>query len=251
MSHPRVTELPNELTADLDVAATIGAVRLLGASDAGLFTGWGGYPGISSDEMIASAASLVRGIYTALRHASGRVVFSGCGTSGRLAHLIARGLNAWLDRASLPLPGRFDYLIAGADKALLLPQEAVEDQHDSGQRDLEEWARASGLDAAPGAPVVVIGISCGLSATYVASMLQAALARPGFMAVAVGFNSIDAVRDVRVDGWEGSFHGVLTVRALGGERGALQPAIGSSPGAAGDARGRPEPSSRAQSHRRP
>lgn len=162
-SPPRVTELPNALTADIDIATSLGAVRLLGASDAGLFTGWGGLPGISSAEMISASGYLVRSIDRALRHPAGRVVISGCGTSGRLAHLISRGLNSWLERASIPFAGRFDYLIAGSDAALLLPQESAEDQFDSGRNDLEAWARATGVDA--DAPVVVIGVSCGLSAT--------------------------------------------------------------------------------------
>ena len=208
---PRVTELSNDLTTDIDLVDTVGVVRLLGSSDAALFSGWGGLPGISADESIASAAAAVRSICAALSHPSGRVVFSGCGTSGRLAHLFARGFNSWLSRGALAVKGRFDYLIAGSDAALLLPQEAVEDQHDSGTRDLEEWAEKAGL--VTDAPVVVIGISCGLSATYVASMLQAALRRPGYIAVALGFNPIESVKQVRVDGWDSSFYNVLAVSA--------------------------------------
>ena len=44
-----------------------------------------------------------------------------------------------------------------------------------------------------------------------ASILQESLNRPGFVTVAVGFNPIAAMKGVRVDGWEGSFHGVLQV----------------------------------------
>ena len=46
----------------------------------------------------------------------------------------------------------------------------------------------------------------------VASMLQAALRRPGWVAVAIGFNPIEAIKSVRVDGWASSFHAVLMVR---------------------------------------
>jgi len=72
------------------------------------------------------------------------------------------------------------------------------------------------------APVVLVGISCGLSATCECRdaqasanrfsmragmmshrMLQAALRRPGFVAVAVGFNPVEAIRHVRVDNWDG------------------------------------------------
>ena len=206
---PRVTELANDLTTDIDLASSIGAVRLLGSSDAMLFSGWGGLPGISSDEMVASASALVRAISTALRHPSGRVIFMGCGTSGRLAHLISRGLNMWLSRTSCVPAGRFDYLIAGSDAALLLPQEAVEDQCESGRQDLEEWTLKAQLGH--DTPVVVIGISCGLSATYVASALQAALSNPAYVAVAFGFNPVESIINVRVDGWKSSFYSVLKV----------------------------------------
>lgn len=158
-------ELPNDLTKDIDISTSISLVRLLGSVDAALFSGWGGLPGIFSEEMIASSLALVRSISGALGHPAGRVVFSGCGTSGRLAHLISRGLNTWLDRIPTPgLPGRFDYIIAGTDAALLLPQEGAEDDPESGKRDLEQWAHTSGVDVSR-APVVLVGISCGLSAT--------------------------------------------------------------------------------------
>ena len=208
---PRATELPNPFTADIDVAATPAMVRLLGLSDALLFTGFGGYPGLHSDECVDASVRVVRAVAAALRHPAGRVVFSGCGTSGRLSHCMARAMGA---HARVP-PGRFDYLLAGSDAALLLPQESVEDRPDAGVKDLAAWEAAHGVGAAD--PVVVIGISCGLSATYVGSMLHAALQRPGYTAVAVGFNPVDAVRGVRVDGWDHTFHGVLQAMLHGPE----------------------------------
>ena len=80
-------------------------------------------------------------------------------------------------------------LLAGGDAALLLPPEAVEDKPDAGVADLAAWETAVG--AGPRDPVVVVGISCGLSATYVGSMLRAALERPGYTAVVVGFNPVE------------------------------------------------------------
>lgn len=208
----RVSEAVNPLTRDIDVADTGSLVRLLGASDAMLFTGYAGLPNISSDEMVGKGVRLARAIAAALAHADGRIVFSGCGTSGRLAHLTARAANAWLARRAGGSAGgsatrRFDYLLAGTDAALLLPQEAVEDAPSAGRDDFLAYLRTNGI--ADGTPVVLIGISCGLSATYVASMLHAALARPATTVVAMGFNPVAAVRHVRVDGWDHSFYSTL------------------------------------------
>jgi N-acetylmuramic acid 6-phosphate (MurNAc-6-P) etherase len=118
---------------------------------------------------------------------------------------------AWLKRAwgVDDKERRFDYLLAGSDAALLLPQEAVEDQPGAGVADLQAWEAKAGI-AGTDTPVVLIGVSCGLSATYVGSMLGAALGRPSYTAVAVGFNPVAAVAAVKVDSWTtGSFFDVL------------------------------------------
>jgi hypothetical protein len=133
-------------------------------------------------------------------------------------------VNRWAERAFGKSPKRqaFDYLIAGNDAALILPQEQAEDNPLAGQNDLASWESAN--DISRDVPVVVIGISCGLSATYVASMLDAALSpsRPCYTAVALGFNPVDAVRQVKVDGWAGSFYATLqALENAGGLRGII------------------------------
>lgn len=220
----RVSELPNPLTLDVDVADPPSMIRLLQASDAMMFTGFAGLPHLSSEEVVSSIARAALACAKALAHPRGRVVFSGCGTSGRLSHLFARGLNRWAERAFGKSPKRqaFDYLLAGGDAALILPQEQAEDNPLAGENDLAKWE--SDLDLASDVPVVVIGISCGLSATYVASMLDAALSpsRPCHTAVALGFNPVDAVKQVKVDGWKGSFYSTLqALEKEGGLRGII------------------------------
>ena len=216
MASTRWTETPNPLTLDLDVAPSdLHLVRLLAAADAGLFSSQTGLPALADAEtvrLVAQAAALVA---DALRHPCGRVAFGGCGTSGRLSHLEARALNALAARRGLR-GDCFTYLLAGGDAALVMSQEAAEDRPDAG-RDavaglLADVAEASRSGDGTAAPVVVVGISCGLSATYVGSMLEYALRQPPearVSSVAVGFNPVDAVRDVRVEGWGSSFHDVL------------------------------------------
>lgn len=185
----RVSELPNPLTVDIDVADTASLLRLLGSADAMMFTGFAGLPDVYSDETIHAVSRAAVACASAIAHPRGRVVFSGCGTSGRLSHVFARGLNRWVRKQFGCKRDPFHYLIAGGDAALLLPQESVEDQPTAGQDDLARWE--SDLDLSSADPVVVVGISCGLSATYVGSMLQAAMARPNCTAVVLGFNPVD------------------------------------------------------------
>jgi len=204
----RITELANEGTRDLDVAPTESFVRLLAATDAQLFTGSHGIPGVHDDVHMASAAALARAMSAALRHPRGRVLLAGCGTSGRLAHLECRAFNASLRGSALP--GQFDYLIAGGDAALLLPQEFAEDAPDAPVRDLDAWAAAHGISSAAedAPPIVVVGISVGLSATYVGALLDNVLMRgSGWTAAVLGFNPVESVRQVKVQAWEAACPG--------------------------------------------
>ena len=154
----------------------------MSCADAQLFTGSHGLPGVHefSSELARAAEQFAR----VLQHPRGRVIFGGCGTSGRLAHLLAAMYNA------VHQGGRFHYLLAGGDAALLVPAEAVEDSVEAGAGDLAEWEALCG--ASPEDPTVLVGISCGLSATYVASLLASGLQRPNCFVVAMGFNALPA-----------------------------------------------------------
>lgn len=93
------------------------------------------------------------------------VVLSGCGTSGRLAFFVCRTFNyLCVTRGFHPF---FHYLIAGGDKAIVAAQEAKEDDATGGRE--EYIALSSGLQS-----VLLIGITCCLSAPYVGGMLSCA-----------------------------------------------------------------------------
>lgn len=218
---PRVTEAANPLTVGLEAANPRAFLRLLCACDAQLFVGSDGLPSMYDAEVLAACAASARAVGSALAHARGRVVFAGCGTSGRLAHLLARVYNAAAGGGT-----RFGYLLAGGDAALLVPAESVEDDPHAGAGDLRAWAEREGVRADD--PVVVFGVSCGLSATYVASLLSAAHARgaPSF-AAAVGFNALEAIAHVAVPGAGVTFAAVLAALQTDARTGAvINPVVG-------------------------
>ena len=97
---PRVTELSNPLTSGLSDASPEAFLRMLAACDAQLFTGSHGLP--CAHEFAPQLARASEMIAAALAHPRGHVVFGGCGTSGRLAHLLAAVYND----ATVGLAGR-------------------------------------------------------------------------------------------------------------------------------------------------
>ncbi|XP_072017451.1 glucokinase regulatory protein-like [Amphiura filiformis] len=132
------------------------------------------------------------------------IVLSGCGTSGRLAFFIARSFNAALKK--LNKSPCVEYLIAGGDRALFTSQEAPEDRHDVGMQALVEvcanrqWKH-----------VLFVGITCGLSAPYVAGQLDHCIDHLDyFTPVVLGFNPINLARDNPIEGWDKTFRQTAT-----------------------------------------
>ena len=125
----RVTEASNPVTTNIDTASPVAIVRQLGSSDAQLFSGIGGHPGLTSTAQLQAMACTVDAMVRVLTPIDdgtgsgaatadgGAVVCTGSGTSGRLAYFVARAMNAALARQGLP--PRFHYLIAGGDHALI------------------------------------------------------------------------------------------------------------------------------------
>ena len=127
-------------------------------------------------------------------------------------------------------------MCAGGDAALFRAAESVEDSADAARKDFAEAVLAAGGDGLREA--VVIGVSCGFSARYVATFLDAAMddARRRIHAVALGFNPIrhasvtafkDCLRRMRRED--------LSPIARGARRIVVNPRVGPrpSPGRAG------------------
>ena len=209
------TEAANELSDNLDSLDALGFVRVLRGVDAQIFSGWRHHEGLL-DEGPLNAAEAASQSAAEILKAGGVVALTGCGTSGRVAHLVARRMNRLhppdLSIVSQPgTPGHrtlleakdtaeaaaklksFDYLISGGDAALLLSDELPEDDPRLGAIQLALLAKDRSR-------CLHIGISCGLSAPYVAGQLDHAIFATHFTAAAIGFNPSDLSRDATVDG---------------------------------------------------
>lgn len=148
-------------------------------------------------------------------HEASTVVLSGCGTSGRIAWLTARRMNLLLKSAGKEAICK--YLIASGDSALLIGQEQGEDDPHRAEADITSVVNSYALftsptpflDGTPSLPasshrrLLYIGITCGMSAPYVASqlfyLLHKAPADLDITGVLFGFNPTDLSRNVPVE----------------------------------------------------
>lgn len=221
-----ITESPNPLTADIDTADATGIVRLLRAADGQIFSGYGAEAGLLDPETVTTLAALAVRAAATLARPDGRVILSGAGTSGRLAMFTARTFN--LQAAEDMADGRFRYTIAGGDAALVQAQEGAEDDARQGALDLEAAAAGAG-------DVFFVGITCGLSAPYVAGQLRrmmddapGAPALPGH-AVLLGFNPAALARDASFEGSPETFRETTARVAAHPRATLLNPIVGPEP----------------------
>ena len=205
-----ITERSNELTSGIDVATASDIVRTLRQCDSQIFSGWKHFPSIYDEEVITVMNRIAQKATEMLKDSSGEtaIVLSGCGTSGRLAFILAQKFSQLAKTQQLRVC--YEYLIAGGDVALFTSQEASEDDWKKGQQDLVEVSCNKRT-------VLFIGISCGLSAPYVAGQLDYCMRHPDiFIPVLMGFNPVTQARQITIEGWDKSFLDIAT--ALGGNR---------------------------------
>uniref|UniRef100_A0A3B3D2D5 SIS domain-containing protein n=1 Tax=Oryzias melastigma TaxID=30732 RepID=A0A3B3D2D5_ORYME len=149
------------------------------------------------------------------------VVLSGCGTSGRLAFFIASRFNEALKQLNRTLV--YSYIIAGGDRALLSSQEAPEDDPELGMLSLQKVCEGKKR-------VLFIGVSCGLSAPFVAGQLDFCLQHPEvYTPVLLGFNPTHQARDEPIPGCTFTFRSVAQrLQELAQRRKAflINPAVG-------------------------
>ncbi|XP_070786951.1 glucokinase regulatory protein [Enoplosus armatus] len=201
-----VSEKSNPLTRDIDRVSASCIVRMLQACDAQMFQEETGatYQRLSSERVVETLMEVAKRVERILKVSDPQdslVVLSGCGTSGRLAFLISSCFNRVLRELNQSLV--YSYIIAGGDRALLSSQEAPEDDPKLGMLSLKKVCEGKKR-------VLFIGISCGLSAPYVAGQLDYCLQHPEvYTPVLVGFNPTHQARDEPIPGCTFTFRSVV------------------------------------------
>ncbi|XP_029306481.1 glucokinase regulatory protein isoform X3 [Cottoperca gobio] len=199
-----VSEKSNPLTRDIDRASASRIVRMLQACDAQMFQEESGatYQRLLSEQVVATLMEVAQKVEIILKDPrDSLVVLSGCGTSGRLAFLITSAFNRALQELSQR--SLYSYIIAGGDRALLSSQEAPEDDPKLGMLSLKKVCEGKKR-------VLFIGISCGLSAPFVAGQLELCLQHPEvYTPVLVGFNPPHQARNEPIPGCTFTFRSVV------------------------------------------
>ncbi len=216
-----ITETPNDLTRDIDIADAGGIVDLMCQTDAQIFHGWESYQGLAGPEIRERIVEVIERLEPLIRDAADRViVISGAGTSGRLAMFAARTFNRLM--ADVGNPPIFRYLIAGGDRALIKAQEGAEDNPHQAVEDLQAVIQGA-------SQVAYFGITCGLSAPYIAGQLEHTLNQADTLNVLLGFNPIDLARNVPIEGWDKTFLDVARRVEASHQGVVLNPIIGPEP----------------------
>ena len=191
MSELPYTERVNPLCRELDGALDATTfLRTLRAADSQIYTGFEGQPGTLDSRCVQTLQKLVKRCGQLLSEDDGLVVLSGCGTSGRIAYLLATRYNALTGGSS-----RYDYCMAGGDSAILLSDELPEDDPCAGASDLKDCIVRHNTN---GAKTMVVGITCGLSAPYVAGQMAMAHYDGFGGAVILGFNPVALARPIKL-----------------------------------------------------
>lgn len=175
-----ITEQPNQLTTNVDLAETgENIMELLAKTDRQIFDGWAlddqvHSQGIREDhyimDKVSRLADLIGERLKATLLGKGesskfKLILSGCGTSGRIAYLCSQTFNSYIKSKYSCGYDVCEYVIAGDDYALVNSVEAVEDKPDVGAQKLISLL-------GPDDQCVFIGITCGLSAPFVAGQLD-------------------------------------------------------------------------------
>jgi N-acetylmuramic acid 6-phosphate (MurNAc-6-P) etherase len=121
------TERNNPLSANLDGSLSAAVfLKTLRACDAQIFTGFEGENCLFDEAVLRQIETLSSVCAKYLASGDGCIIFGGCGTSGRIAYLVAERFNQIL-QYELGQKPVFSYCCAGGDSALLLSDELPED----------------------------------------------------------------------------------------------------------------------------
>ncbi|GAB1598535.1 glucokinase regulatory protein-like [Argonauta hians] len=200
-----VTEMRNPITSNIDMLTPQEMVKAFELCDLEIFSGWGKYKdhNIFNDALQDTIASVTQIAKNLIQDpARNSIVLSGCGTSGRLAFLLVRTMNIKLKE--MGMEPCFRYIMAGGDQALFTSQELYEDDPILGAELLEKAT-------ADKSKVLYIGVTCGLSAPFVAGQLDYCMKHLAkYTPVLIGFNPCSLSRQTYIEAWnKKSFYDVL------------------------------------------
>ncbi|XP_034966703.1 glucokinase regulatory protein isoform X3 [Zootoca vivipara] len=177
-----ITEKSNPITRELDKADAAQIVQLLRDCDAEIFQ--------EDDEALVNYKEPDNTL----------IVLSGGGASGRMGFLMAVSFNILLKGLG-QLP-QYTYIIAGGDRSLVASLEGPEDNALLGIEDLNKVCEGK-------KKVIFFGISCGLSAPYVAGQLDFCMNNLDiYVPVLVGFNPVTMARTDKIEGFHSTFRQV-------------------------------------------
>ena len=215
-----ITELSNDLTSNIDIASSEGMVRYFRQADAQIFSGFLDLPGLYDTPTLETLHRLAIRAAQTLASPKGVVVLAGAGTSGRLATLATRTFNTVFTSTAGRAP--FKYLMAGGDSAIVKGQEGAEDNSTLSVLDLEN-AIADAND------IFYVGITCGMSAPYIAGQLEALKGNSAAHSVLMGFNPLELARDVAIEGYHSTFKQIATATDAATNGTLLNPIVGPEP----------------------
>ena len=189
-SHLPFTERCNPCSRDLDGGLDApDFLEVLSLCDKQIFIGFEGELGLQSEAIINNIERVALECGRVIGSGSGGpVVFTGCGTSGRIAYLVSQRYAS--------LGKYFTYACAGGDSALLLSDEMPEDDPALGRDDLADVLTRR-LKPGSSRQAYVVGVTCGLSAPYVAGQLIAGIASTSDLENSNPFKEA-SLRDVKV-----------------------------------------------------
>ncbi|XP_028730739.1 glucokinase regulatory protein isoform X2 [Peromyscus leucopus] len=200
-----ITEKSNPLTRNLDKADAEKIVQLLGQCDAEIFQEEGQimptYQRLYSEAVLSTMLQVAGKVQEVLKEPDGGlVVLSGGGTSGRMAFLMSVSFNQLMK--GLGQKPLYTYLIAGGDRSVVASRERTEDSALHGIEELKKVAAGKKR-------VIVIGISVGLSAPFVAGQMDFCMDNTAvFLPVLVGFNPVSMARNDPIEDWRSTFRQV-------------------------------------------
>ena len=195
-----VTEERNTHTTNIDIASPKHIIKLLEKCDSEIFDGWGDFAAnqnLFSTSVLETIGLVQHHVEMILQESdtTSGVVISGCGTSGRFAFLTVRGMNELFFKILKKTKPCFEYIIAGGDRSLFTSQETFEDDPIVGADLLKKIS-------ADKERIIYIGITCGLSAPFIAGQIDYCLKNlDKFTPVLIGFNPANLARSKGIEKW--------------------------------------------------